>query len=451
MSTDAIKGAALAGAALPIIAGAKGAGLSLAALSALSSSYLAVTQGYGGDAARAVGELAWKSTGAFKSVRSVTQSLINGAVNIAKEKSREQMLEATVTKGDTDAAAKLDKDVQQVLEEAEEAVAAAERDLDEEMAAKAEELAKLEDEDLLAKGECDKLQFRLIESYRGHILTSCLSSLTTETKEFERARMEEVRAEAFAQAQQERIKDDQRLAEEDAARLAEEDRLEEEASRLLAEEEAMLLAEQEANHLQDATEDEDIAEQARAAVEAMEQMEGGLPDFDEDDESVLGDEDLEAAIALAQEFEDDKIAGVDGLLQALRELDADGDIEGDDEEDYPELGEDDATFSDSQAGQEQAQNPEDLARAAREAVATYEAEMAAKSQSRKAQKSEWAEAVAAVSEEREIDASPTATAATDWASLTVAKLKDELRSRGLKVGGKKAELVQRLEEDDMSR
>jgi hypothetical protein len=446
VSTDAIKGAALAGAALPIIAGAKGAGLSLAALSALSSSYLAVTQGYGGDAARAVGELAWKSTGAFKSVGTVTKSLINGAVNIAKEKSREQMLEA-VTKGDTDAAAKLDKDVQQVLEEAEEAVAAAERaagnslgDLDEEI-----------DEDLLAKGECDKLQFRLIESYRGHILTSCLSSFPTETKEFERARMEEVRAEAFAQAQQEHIKEDQRRAEEDAERLAEEDRLEEEASRLLAEEEAMLLAEQEANRLQDAKEDADIAEQARAAVEAMKQMEGGLPDFDEDDESVLGDEDLEAAIALAQEFEDDKIAGVDGLLQALRELDADGDIEGDDEEDYPEFGEDDATFSDSQAGQEQAQNPEDLARAAREAVATYEAEMAAKSQERKAQKSEWAEAVAAVSEEREIDASPTATAATDWASLTVAKLKDELRSRGLKVGGKKAELIQRLEEDDMSR
>ena len=138
--------------------------------------------------------------------------------------------------------------------------------------------------------------------------------------------MEEVRAETFAQAQQERIKEDQRRAEEDAARLAEEDRLEEEASRLLAEEEAMLLAEQEADRLQDATEDADIAEQARAAVEAMKQMEGGLPDFDEDDESVLGDEDLEAAIALAQEFEDDKIAGVDGLLQALRELDADADI-----------------------------------------------------------------------------------------------------------------------------
>ena len=41
--------------------------------------------------------------------------------------------------------------------------------------------------------------------------------------------------------------------------------------------------------------------------------------------------------------------------------------------------------------------------------------------------------------------------ATDWKSLTVAKLKDELRSRGLKVGGKKKELVRRLAEDDASR
>eukprot|EP00561_Arcocellulus_cornucervis_P013991 CAMPEP_0185801552 /NCGR_PEP_ID=MMETSP1322-20130828/1490_1 /TAXON_ID=265543 /ORGANISM="Minutocellus polymorphus, Strain RCC2270" /LENGTH=871 /DNA_ID=CAMNT_0028497251 /DNA_START=254 /DNA_END=2869 /DNA_ORIENTATION=- len=40
---------------------------------------------------------------------------------------------------------------------------------------------------------------------------------------------------------------------------------------------------------------------------------------------------------------------------------------------------------------------------------------------------------------------------TDWKILTVAKLKDELRSRGLKVGGKKKELVRRLAEDDASR
>lgn len=247
--------------------------------------------------------------------------------------------------------------------------------------------------------------------------------------EFERARMEEMRTEASARAEQERIKEDQWRAEEDAARLAEEDRL-------------------------GATKEEaaDIAAQARAAVEEMEQMEG-LPDFDEEDESFLGEEDLEAAIALAQELEDDKIAGVDDFLQALRELDVDGDFEGKDDGDFDE---DDATFSDAPA-QEEAQSPEDLARAAREAVATYEAEMAAKSKERKAQKSEWAEdvatAVVAASTDKqgEVDASPPAAVTTDWADLTVVKLKEELRSRGLKVGGKKADLVQRLQEDDMSR
>ncbi|GAB1729097.1 hypothetical protein NU195Hw_g3361t1 [Hortaea werneckii] len=43
---------------------------------------------------------------------------------------------------------------------------------------------------------------------------------------------------------------------------------------------------------------------------------------------------------------------------------------------------------------------------------------------------------------------PTKRAATGWASKKVTELKDELRSRKLKVGGNKADLVARLEEDD---
>ena len=35
--------------------------------------------------------------------------------------------------------------------------------------------------------------------------------------------------------------------------------------------------------------------------------------------------------------------------------------------------------------------------------------------------------------------------ATDWAALKVVELKEECRQRGLAVGGKKAELVERLE------
>ncbi|KAI6839290.1 hypothetical protein KC332_g3307 [Hortaea werneckii] len=43
---------------------------------------------------------------------------------------------------------------------------------------------------------------------------------------------------------------------------------------------------------------------------------------------------------------------------------------------------------------------------------------------------------------------PTKRATTGWASKKVTELKDELRSRKLKVGGNKADLVARLEEDD---
>ena len=324
--------------------------------------------------------------------------------------------------------------------------------------------------------------------------------------------MEEMRGEAFVRAEQERIEEDQRRAEEAAARLAEEDRLEEEANRLLALEEqrlaqereaaeleakeanqqlrriaaaeeaarlaaeaeaAMLLAEQEANRLEeeqasaealaslaldDGTkekEEDDIAAQARAAVEAMEKQMEGLPGFDEGEDSFLGEEDLEAAIALAQELQDEKIAGVDDLLQALRELDVDDDFEGEDDDQVPDFDKNDPINSNAPPTQEQEQSPEDLAKAAREAVAVYEAEMAAKSQERKAQKSEWAKEAAAVASTDGIDntdaSPPTTTTTTDWASLTVVKLKDELRSRGLKVAGRKAELVLRLQEDDMSR
>ena len=38
----------------------------------------------------------------------------------------------------------------------------------------------------------------------------------------------------------------------------------------------------------------------------------------------------------------------------------------------------------------------------------------------------------------------------DYESKTVSELKELLKARGLKVGGKKAELVERLVEDDQS-
>ena len=101
---------------------------------------------------------------------------------------------------------------------------------------------------------------------------------------------------------------------------------------------------------------------------------------------------------MTKELEEEKIAGVDDLLQALRELDVNDDFEGEDgdNDEVSVLGESDPIDSPNASTQEQQQSPEDLARAAREAVAVYEAEMAAKSQERTAQKSEWAEEVATV-------------------------------------------------------
>ena len=38
---------------------------------------------------------------------------------------------------------------------------------------------------------------------------------------------------------------------------------------------------------------------------------------------------------------------------------------------------------------------------------------------------------------------------SDWSSLTVVKLKEECKKRGLPVGGKKSELVERLEQHEV--
>ena len=58
MPVDIIKGAAITGASLSLVAGQ---GLSLSGVAAVSAAYLAVTPGKGGDTARLLGEVMWKS------------------------------------------------------------------------------------------------------------------------------------------------------------------------------------------------------------------------------------------------------------------------------------------------------------------------------------------------------------------------------------------------------
>ena len=47
-----------------------------------------------------------------------------------------------------------------------------------------------------------------------------------------------------------------------------------------------------------------------------------------------------------------------------------------------------------------------------------------------------------------VDAASTGEQGTDWATLTVPELKDELRRKGLRVSGRKEELVERLRENE---
>ena len=93
-----------------------------------------------------------------------------------------------------------------------------------------------------------------------------------------------------------------------------------------------------------------------------------------------------------------------------------------------------------------------LGKAAREAVRKYEEEMAMKKSEKQAVRSSWDDEMVGTPSmtgafQVEAEDAPSGPAATvDYSKMTVAKLKDELRSRGLKVSGKKAELIERLQD-----
>ena len=87
-------------------------------------------------------------------------------------------------------------------------------------------------------------------------------------------------------------------------------------------------------------------------------------------------------------------------------------------------------------------NMEEIARAARAAVEMYEAELVQEEEEKLKTKGRR-NALKGPEIEKE-----TKSGIVEYSSLTVVKLKDLLRDRGLKVSGRKAELIQRLEEYD---
>jgi hypothetical protein len=102
-----------------------------------------------------------------------------------------------------------------------------------------------------------------------------------------------------------------------------------------------------------------------------------------------------------------------------------------------------------------------LGKAAREAVRKYEEELRMKQSEKKSARASWddemwddappqpssrkGEAIDGVEKVDEIYPSAPEGANADYSNMTVTQLKDLLRSKGMKVSGKKDELIQRLE------
>jgi len=228
-----------------------------------------------------------------------------------------------------------------------------------------------------------------------------------------------------------------RKAEEDASRARAEEELrlrEEEEAREMAEaEEARRLADEaaaarKAAEAEEARMMEEQAAAAREAVRLMEEQEALMDDDEVDDEEdSLSDEDWEASVRLANELQ-----GVTPPIEG-DVMDAIGD-------EMLQMEIDDLSAEEEDA----------LGKAAREAVRKYEQEMAMKSSQNEASapRSSWDEEIVTpppvVEEEAEETAPPAAE--VDYSKMTVVQLKDLLRSKGLKVSGKKAVLIERLME-----
>eukprot|EP00970_Alexandrium_tamarense_P012018 scaffold2713_cov166-Alexandrium_tamarense.AAC.10 len=216
---------------------------------------------------------------------------------------------------------------------------------------------------------------------------------------------------AAAKADAERIlREEQETALQEEARLTEFARLAEEA-RTKEESEARRLEEQ--------------AAAAREAVRLAEAQ--GLMDDDDDDDE-LDEDDWEASVRLANE-----LVGLEGLG-------GDFDLDPNDEDLMNE-------FLQSEMSELTQEEEDALGKAAREAVRKYEEEQMRAAAEKKATRSSWDDDMVVDGQDEKVEnVAPPASLSSDvdYSEMTVAELKDLLRDRGLKVGGKKSELIERL-------
>lgn len=254
------------------------------------------------------------------------------------------------------------------------------------------------------------------------------------------------------------------------------------------------IAEDEMDEVVEEDEDEDDDEDDEEEEEEEEEVADDVDEGNRDDEDdiLFDDDQFMAAVELAQEGIEGKIVGVDDIItdtSEKAEWDAAGelanelrqdvdtssefDVEDEEDDDF----EDDLDFEDVDV--------EALARAAREAVQTFESEQQKVGEAILDEKQLWADSMieddeedddfdfeddddldeetaraaraaveASVESAKDIEMPATALAreepvSRDWSSLKVVELREELKKRGLKTSGKKADLVSLLEESDL--
>lgn len=247
------------------------------------------------------------------------------------------------------------------------------------------EAAKAEEEALAAKREAER-----IAQEKQRLMEEQAKAAAAELEE--KKRLEAAEAKRLEEEEEARIEEEERLAEEAARR---------EAERIIREEETRLMEEQ--------------AAAAREAVTLAEQQDL----MDDDDDDVIDDEDWEASVRLANQ-----LAGIEDFEG--------GDINMNDMDDFLKVELDDLTQDEEEL----------LGKAAREAVRKYEEEMRLRRNEKQTARSSWDEELVVKSNVQE-EAGEDNTEA-DYSQMTIAELKDILRSRGLKVSGKKGELIERL-------
>jgi len=243
----------------------------------------------------------------------------------------------------------------------------------------------------------------------------------------ERRLREEQEAAEKAQAELELKQEQERIA---AAKADEERRLREEQETALQEEarltEFARLAEE--ARTKEESEARRLEEQAAAAREAVRLAEAqGLMDDDDDDDE-LDEDDWEASVRLANE-----LVGLEGLG-------GDFDLDPNDEDLMNE-------FLQSEMSELTQEEEDALGKAAREAVRKYEEEQMRAAAEKKATRSSWDDDMVVDGQDEKVEnVAPPASLSSDvdYSAMTVAELKDLLRDRGLKVGGKKSELIERL-------